>query len=384
MIPRNAEAALSRYARSFPAVCITGPRQSGKTTLAKAAFPHKPYLSLEDPDINLLARSDPRGLLENYPQGLILDEAQSAREIFIYLKTAIDKDPVPGKYIITGSRQFDLLENITESLAGRAAFLTLLPFSAGELKKAGLAEEDPHALMIKGLYPPLYDREISPRDWYTAYIQTYIERDLRSLINVKDLGQFQNFLKFCAARTGALVNLSDLALDAGISHNTARAWLSILETSGIVFFLRPYYRNFGKRLVKHPKLYFIDPGLVCRLLGIQTGEQLFLHPHRGNIFETLIISEQLKTRFNRGLAGELYFWRDNTGGEVDLVFEEAGRLRAREIKSGKTFQPEWIKSLTRWQKTSGAPPGDCALIYGGNTEAIYQGIKILPWNREES
>ena len=380
MIKRTAEAALQRYAKGFPLICITGPRQSGKTTLAKIAFPGKPYISLEDPDIAALARTDPRGLLDSYPDGLILDEAQYVGEIFTYLKTAIDKDPIPGKYIVTGSQQFHLLEKVTESLAGRAAFLTLLPFSIEELIDAGRKPDDSLSAMVSGLYPPLYDRDVSPYDWYTNYIASYIERDVRSIINVKDLGQFQTFVKMCAARSGQLINLSALAADCGLSHNTAKAWISILETSGIVYLLRPYYRNFGKRLVKTPKLYFLDPGLACRLLGIQDSQQLFLHPNRGNLFESFIISELLKARFNTGKTPDLYFWRDNTGIEVDAIQENGTNLIAIEIKSGKTFSPDFLDGLQTWMKFSGEGSENGRVVYAGDLMLSYQGIKIIAWD----
>ncbi|GHV96183.1 ATPase [Spirochaetia bacterium] len=378
MIPRLAEKTLRRYAKGFPVICITGPRQSGKTTLAKLAFSEKPYISLEDPDTALLARTDPRGLLETYPEGLILDEAQYVPELFIYLKTLVDRDSKPGKFIVTGSQQFNLMEKVTESLAGRAAFLTLLPFSLGELEAAALCGDDPFDLMLKGLYPPLYDRDISAYDFYAAYIASYVERDLRQLVNVKDLGLFQLFIKFCAARSGNLLNLSALAVDCGITHNTARSWLSVLETSGLVFLLKPYFVNFGKRLVKTPKFYFTDTGLACRLLGIQNREQLFTHPLRGGLFEGFIISELLKNRLNRGMSPDLWFWRDNTGEEVDCLFQNNGGLHVMEIKSGKTFNEEMIRGLAQWQKTSGQA-GDCNLVYAGSQEAVVKGIRLVSW-----
>jgi len=385
MIPRIAEETLRRYAGGFPVICITGPRQSGKTTLAKLAFPKKQYFSLEDPDTQLLARSDPRGFLDqlSWPDGLILDEAQYLPEIFKYIKATVDNDPKPGRYIITGSQQFSLMEKITESLAGRASFLTLLPFSLAELASAPeagspLSVENPWELMIKGLYPPLYDRDLSPQDFYAAYIASYVERDLRQLVNVKDLSTFQSFIKFCAARTGGVLNLSSLASDCGITHNTVKAWISVLSISGIIYLLRPYYKNFGKRLVKSPKLYFTDPGLACRLLGIQTAEQLFLSPLRGSLFEGFIISELLKNRLNRGETPELWFWRDNNDMEIDCLIGGAEKLVALEIKSGKTFSDEMTNGLERWSKiyTEG---GDRLLVYAGLQKSVYKGIKLLPW-----
>ncbi|MDR3338301.1 MAG: ATP-binding protein [Treponema sp.] len=370
-----------RYARGFPVICISGPRQAGKTTLAKMTFPDKPYLSLEDPDIAHLARTDPRGFLAAYPDGLILDEAQYAPEFFIWLKTAVDALPEPGKYIITGSQQFNLLEKVTESLAGRAALLTLLPFTVEELKNAGLQEADPFALLLKGLYPPVYDRDLSPMDWYSQYLSLYVERDIRSLLNVKDLAQFQLFVKMCASRTGQLLNLSALAADCGITHNTAKSWIGVLETSGIMYIMRPYYRNYGKRLVKSPKIHFLDPGLTCRLLGIRGREQLFIHPLRGNIFESFIVSELLKHRFNAGLSADLYSWSDNTKNEIDALIEDCTTITAIEIKSGQTILPEFLNGLKSWIKFSGSSAKDCYLVYAGNINMTQQDMHIVSWDR---
>jgi predicted AAA+ superfamily ATPase len=381
MIPRIAEKTLRRYAKGFPVICITGPRQSGKTTLAKLAFPRKKYLSLEDPDIALLARSDPRGFLEAWPNGLVLDEAQYVPELFKYIKTMVDKNPKPGMYIITGSQQFNLMEKVTESLAGRAAFLTLLPFSVAELESAELCGEEPFEIMLKGLYPPLYDRDISAGDFYSAYITSYVERDIRQLVNVKELSTFQKFIKFCAARTGGILNLSSLAADCGITHNTAGAWLSALEISGIIFLLRPYFNNFGKRLIKSPKLYFTDPGLACRLLGIQTTEQLFLNPLRGGLFESFIIAELVKNRLNQGHNPGIWFWRDNTGMEIDCLIEENNKLLAIEIKSGKTFSEDMTDGLQHWGRISDGSAGkrEFALVYAGSQKSNYKEIKLIPW-----
>jgi predicted AAA+ superfamily ATPase len=381
MIPRKAAETVKRLEQGFPVLCITGPRQSGKTTLAKACFPEKPYLSLDDPDIARLAKEDPRGLLDTYRDGLILDEAQSVPALFTYLKTAVDADPRPGKYMVTGSQQFRLLAGVTESLAGRAAFLTLLPFSVAELEASGKLPPDPFMAIIKGFYPPLYDREVSPYDWYTNYITSYVERDVRSIINVKDLGQFQMFVKMCANRIGQLLNLSALALDCGLSHNTARAWLSVLETSGIIYLLKPYHRNFGKRIVKSPKLYFVDPGLAARLLGIKSAEELFVHPHRGNLFESFVVAELLKARCSSGLDPDLYFWRDNVGTEIDILFEEGQKLKAIEVKSGKTFTPEHAAGLETWMRYSGSKPEDCSVVYAGERALQWKGLSLVPWRQ---
>jgi len=379
MIPRHASNTLKRLEKGFPVLCVTGPRQSGKTTLVRETFPDKPYLSLEDPDIARLAKEDPRGLLESYRDGLILDEAQTVPEIFAYLKTAVDANPKPGNYIVTGSQQFGLLSGVTESLAGRAAFLSLLPFASSELGESKKLAADPFEAIVKGFYPPLFDRDVSPYDWYTNYIASYVERDVRSILNVKDLGQFQVFVKMCAARVGQLLNLSALALDCGLTHNTARAWLSVLETSGIVYLLRPYHANFGKRLVKSPKLYFIDTGLAARLLGIRTPEEFFIHPNRGNLFESFVVAELLKNRYNRGLDPDIYFWRDSIGNEVDVVFPDGKGLKALEIKSSKTFVSELATGLEAWMRHSDAHPEDCGLAYAGGRGLQWKGLSVIPW-----
>ncbi|HAP44168.1 MAG: AAA family ATPase [Spirochaetes bacterium GWD1_61_31] len=380
MINRAAEATLQRLRKGFPVLCITGPRQSGKTTLARAAFPEKSYVSLEDPDMARLAREDPRGLLDSYKDGLILDEAQYVPELFAYLKTAVDLNPAPGRFVVTGSQQFSMLAGVTESLAGRAAFLSLLPFTISELQAAGRLKSDPFDMILNGFYPPLFDRQVSAYDWYTNYIASYIERDVRSVLNVKDLGVFQTFVKMCASRIGQLLNLSALALDCGLSHNTAKAWLSVLEASGIIYLLQPFHRNFGKRLVKSPKLYFTDTGLASRLLGMQSAEQLFLHPLRGHIFESFVVSEILKSRLNKGQDPDIYFWRDNVGAEVDVVFEDGLKLCALEIKSGKSFAPEHAAGLETWMKYAGTTPDDCSLVYAGDRSLSWKGLAIHSWS----
>ncbi len=379
MVPRLAESTLHRLARGFPVLCITGPRQSGKSTLVRAAFPEKPYLSLEDPDVARLAREDPRGLLDGFRDGLVLDEAQYVPDIFAYLKTAVDRKPSPGTYVVTGSRQFDLLSGITESLAGRAAFVRLLPFSVAELSAGGLSPQEPYDAILKGFYPPLYDRDVVPYDWYTSYIASYVERDVRSILDVKNLGQFQTFVRMCAARIGQLLNVSAIALDCGISHNTARSWLSVLETSGIVYLLRPYQRNFGKRLVKSPKLYFVDSGLAARLLGINTAEQLVVHPHRGALFETFVIAELLKSRLHRGKDPDLSFWRDNVGSGVDVIFDDGSTPRAIEVKAGKVFLPEFAEGIEAWRRFSSVGAESCSILFAGDTELSWKGMRVLTW-----
>ena len=360
-------------------MAITGPRQSGKTTLARATFPQKPYLSLEDPDVRAAAESDPRGLLAAFPEGAILDEAQRAPQLFSYLQTKVDEQIIPGMFVLTGSQQFGLLSGITQSLAGRVGLIHLLPFSASELSSAGLLPGSLEELHVRGLYPPLYDRRILPGDWFAGYIATYVERDARQLINVRDLSAFQRFVKMCAARTGQILNLSSLASDCGISHNTAASWISVLEASYLIHLLRPHHRNFNKRLIKAPKLYFLDAGLAVWLLGVHTTEQMLFHAQRGAIFETFVVSEFLKDRFNQGLPSNLFYWRDSKGLEIDLILENGERLGAVEIKAGQTIAPDFFSSLKRWGKLTGQIDRPAWLVYGGERTWTSENISIIPW-----
>ena len=379
MIPRTAQKALLRLAKGFPIVAITGPRQSGKTTLAKLTFPQKPYLSLEDPDVRATAESDPRGLLAAFRDGAILDEAQRAPHLFSYLQTKVDEKIIPGMFVLTGSQQFGLLSGITQSLAGRVGMIHLLTFAAEELAAVRQLPDSLEELLVRGLYPPLYDRDIFSGDWFSGYIATYVERDARQLINVRDLSAFQRFVKMCAARTGQILNLSSLASDCGITHNTAAAWISVLEASYLIYLLRPHHRNFNKRLIKAPKLYFCDVGLAAWLLGINTPEQVRFHAQRGALFETFVVTEFLKGRFNEGLPANLFYWRDSKGLEIDLIREEGEELEAIEIKSGQTIAPDSFTSLKRWLKLAGQPEAPARLIYGGDKALTNKNISIVPW-----
>lgn len=381
MITRTASDTIMRLARGFPVIAITGPRQSGKTTLARSAFPDKPYLTLEDPDTRLLVESDPRGLLSAYPGGLIIDEAQRAPQLFSYLQGVVDNSLVPGKYVLTGSQQFGLLSGITQSLAGRVGMVQLLPFAMDELKSADKLPDDVNRLMLYGMYPPIYDRELDPSDWYSAYVNTYVERDVRQLINVRDLSSFQRFIRMCAARTGQLLNLSSLASDCGITHNTASSWISVLEASYLIYLLRPHFSNFNKRMVKTPKLYFIDTGLAAWLLGVREQEQLLFHAQRGALFENLVVMEFLKASFNRGQQADLHFWRDSKGLEVDLLVGDGVTLKPVEIKSGQTITTDSLTSLKKWCELSGNSDRLAWLVYGGKTELTNGNISIIPWQK---
>jgi predicted AAA+ superfamily ATPase len=379
MIKRASEQTLLRLARGFPVIAITGPRQAGKTTLAKAAFPDKPYLSLEDPDIRSMAEADPRRLLAAYPDGAILDEVQRTPQLFSYLQTHVDANLRPGMFVLTGSQQFGLLSGISQSLAGRVGLVQLLPFSINELTVAGVAPKTVDELLYHGCYPPLHDRRLLPGDWFAGYVSTYIERDVRQLINVRDLSTFQRFLKMCAARTGQLLNLSSLAADCGITHNTAAAWISVLEACYIIHLLRPHYRNFNKRLIKVPKLYFCDVGLAAWLLGVRTVEEVAFHAQRGNLFETLMVSELLKQCWNDGRPSNLFFWRDSKGLEIDLLLEKGEALTPVEIKSGATIAADFTDNLKKWVQLSGNPQQPSWLIYGGDRQFATGSTQIIPW-----
>ena len=379
MINRSATLTLKKMAKGYPVITITGPRQSGKTTLARFVFAHKPYVSLEEPDQMEFAQEDPRGFLAQYPDGAILDEVQRCPALFSYIQGIVDKNKRSGLFILTGSQQFGLISKVTQSLAGRVGLLHLLPFSLGELKANGMAPKSLDDALFKGMYPPIYDRKLSPSSWYANYVLTYIERDVRQMVNVRDLTTFQRFVRMCAARTGQVLNLSGLANDCGITHNTAKAWLSVLEASYIIFLIKPHHRNFGKRLIKSPKLYFYDTGLAAWLLGINDAKQLSIHAMRGALFENLMISELLKGRFNKALASNLYFWRDNTGNEIDVLIEKTGTLIPVEIKSGQTVTKDYFTGLKKWLTIADATTGSSYVIYGGNEGQKRLGIEVLPW-----
>lgn len=379
MIVRDAEHTIRTLLRGFPIVTITGPRQSGKTTLARMVFRDKPYVSLEDPDQRLSAHDDPRSFLERFPDGGVLDEVQRCPELFSYLQTEVDADGRMGLFILTGSQQFGFLSGINQSLAGRTAFIELLPFSFSELIHVDRLPEQADSLLHTGCYPPLYDRDIAPRTWFSAYVTAYIERDVRQMLKIQELETFQRFVRLCAGRTGQLLNLSSLAVECGITHNTAKAWISVLEASYIVFLLRPHHANFNKRLVKAPKIYFYDVGLVSWLLGIQTLEQIETHPLRGYIFETCIIAELMKSRLNQGERPNLFFWRDSNGNEVDVLIDQGTGLVPVEIKSGKTITHEAFTGLLKWCALAGNLAAEPVLIYGGSDSYRQSGVKVVGW-----
>ena len=379
MLARSITPSLQRLATGFPVLAITGPRQSGKTTLARAQFADRPYVSLEDPVERAFANEDPRGFLGRFTQGAVFDEAQRWPDLFSHLQGMVDADRRPGRFILTGSQQFGLLAGVTQSLAGRVGMTRLLPLAAMEIpavtdRKLGL-----DGLMLKGGYPALHTQPVEPTDWFASYIATYVERDVRQVLNIQSLPTFQRFLRLCAGRTGQLLNISALASEAGITANTAKSWLAVLESSDLIHLLPPYFRNFGKRLVKMPKLYFLDTGLACWLLGIRSEDMLSLHPLRGALFENWVIGEFIKARYNQGQPADLYFWRDNNGLEADLIFEQGGKLQMVEIKSGQTITSDTLRAGQRAIRMAEDEALTPWLIYGGDESYERSCVKIFGW-----
>lgn len=384
MYQRDIQKDAKRLAKHFPVLAILGPRQSGKTTLAKQSFPEYKYFSLETPDIREFAQQDPRGFLRNYETGMILDEIQNVPELFSYIQTLVDESGLIGRFILTGSQNFALNNHISQSLAGRIALLKLLPLSINELKNADILPTFYESLLFYGGYPRIHAQKILPTDWYPNYIQTYIERDIRQLKNVSDLSLFQKFVKLCAGRIGQLINWSDLARDCGISYHTAQDWVSLLEASFVVFLLKPHHENFNKRLIKAPKLYFYDTGLACSLLDITSEKYLQSHFLRGNLFESFIISELMKASYNQAGTPYFYFWRDKLGHEIDLIFEQAGKVRAVEIKSSQKLSQDTFKELTYWQKLAQIGTDTSYVIYGGDEPQTRSQAQVYGWKEAPS
>ena len=380
MISRHIKEKLIEVSRYFPVITISGPRQSGKTTLIRDAFPDLPYQLLESPDKKAIVLADPRAFLEQFPKGAILDEVQNIPELFSYLQGIVDDNP-EIKFILSGSQNFLLLEKITQTLAGRTGVLKLLPLSLEELKNTKFAIKNPFEFILKGGYPRLYNQEIPTEFFYSSYIQTYIERDVRTIINVGDLNTFQTFLSLCAGRIGQILNIDSLASDTGITFNTAKKWLSILEASYIIRLLYTHHKNFNKRLVKSPKLYFFDTGLASYLLRIKNQEQLQVHFQRGALFENFVINELMKYRYNSAQKDDLYYWRDKHGKEIDCIIDLGEKLIPIEIKSGKTYTKDFLKGLTYWNKLSGNSPESSFVVYGGKESQKLPNGNLLAWNQ---
>ncbi len=377
MIKREIEPYVLNFSKKYPVISITGPRQSGKTTLAKMCFPKYKYVSLENPDLLELAVSDPKRFINNFNEFVIFDEVQKAPSLFSYIQTVVDEKNKMGQFILTGSQNFLLNEKISQSLSGRVKIVKLLPFSFSEIKK-NFNIKDIDTLLFRGCYPPIYDRNIEPDVWFDDYLATYIERDVRNLKNISNLITFQKFLKLLAARVGQLLNFNSLANETGISHNTARSWFSILEAGYIVYALTPYYENFGKRIVKQPKIYFYDTGLVCALLGLDSPSQLSFHYLRGNIFENFVVTEYLKSRYNICKRNNSFFWRDKNQNEIDLLIQKGNKLIPVEIKSSETFNESLIKNLKKWDKITGKK-NQKFLIYCGEIDIDLEDIKVISW-----
>jgi len=382
VIYREITNTLIKLSKQFPVVGIMGPRQSGKTTLAKETFSNYAYVTLEDIDTKLSAKDDPRRFLLSFAEktGVIIDEIQEVPELFSYMQGIVDQAYKPGFFIVTGSQNFLMYEKITQTLAGRIALLTLLPLTINELQSANQLSFTAEEIMFKGLYPRIYSQNIDVNVWFSNYIATYAERDVRQLINIGDLTTFQKFLKLCAARVGNLLNYAELARDSDISPNTAKAWISILETSYIIKLLQPYYKNYNKRIIKSPKLYFYDTGLASALLGIKNSDELHINPIRGALFENLIIMEFFKKYYNAGQRPEIYFWRDVQGHEIDCVIEESfNTLIPIEIKSSMTINPRFFKELIDWQNITGQSEKDMYLVYAGDQDYLRAHGHIISW-----
>lgn len=382
IIKRTIEPYVKKLARQFPVVALMGPRQSGKTTLVKAVFPDYAYVTLEDLDTRAAAQEDPRSFFAQYmhARGVIIDEIQEVPDLFSYLQGIVDTLQRPGFFILTGSQHFLIYEKITQTLAGRIALLTLLPLSIDELERAHVVPEDVESLVIKGAYPRLYAQETDVQTWCKNYIATYVEKDVRQVLKISDVVTFQKFLKLCAARIGTIVNYADLARDADMSPHTAKAWLSILEASFIILQVYPYYKNYNKRVIKSPKLYFYDTALVCSLLGIKTAQELYDHPMRGPLFEACMISEFFKYNYHHNLLPQLYFWRDVQGHEIDLIVEkDYTTVIPVEMKAGRTINPSYFKELLTWQTISQQHNVPVYVLYAANQTSKRKHGDVYSW-----
>ncbi len=379
MIKRTLAAKLISLAQKFQVITLTGPRQSGKTTLVRAAFPELAYTSLEEPDIRQLALTDPRGFLSNYPNGAILDEIQNTPDLLSYIQRIVD-DNRQVRFILTGSSNFLLMEKISQTLAGRTAVLHLLPLSLIELEPL---TEPFEALIFKGQYPRIFDRNIHPTDFYPSYIQTYVEKDVRLIKNIGDINAFIQFTQLCAGRIGQPLNYASLANDVGISPNTVKSWISILESSYILYRLHPYHRNFNKRLVKSPKLYFYDTGVACSLLGIRKQDQISLHYLKGSLFENLILNEFIKRSYNRGEYLLPHFWQDNHGKEIDCILEDGNSVTAVEVKSGKTMSASYFDNLHFWLSLAEGMKVQGFVVYGGDQSMQTKHGLLVSWKELE-
>ena len=368
MINRGIADKIKQLSEKFPIVTVTGPRQSGKSTLLKHIFSDWRYVSLENPDMRSFASEDPNGFIKTFDNHVIIDEAERVPSLFSYLQTHIDDINETGMYMLAGSRNFHLMAAIDQSLAGRTAIMKLLPLSRHELHEAGELPNTINEQIFKGFYPRIYDKDIAPTDYYPSYIATYVERDVRAMLNIGDLGRFTRFIRLCAGRIGQLLNKSNLATETGVTIPTVESWLSVLEASYILYRLEPNFNNYNKRIVKTPKLYFYDTGLACSLLGITSSEQLDVHFLRGGLFENMVVNQFIKDGLNRGIMPDLTFWRDSSGTEVDLVETNGLEQHGYEIKSGNTFTASFFDGLRKWGELSHTPESRRTVIYCGSND----------------
>lgn len=383
-IKRTIYGAMDKMRSKYPILALTGPRQSGKTTMLKTLFPNYRYVNLENPDMRTYATDDPKGFLDEFDRFVIFDEAQRVPALFSYLQAIVDDSGIMGQFILSGSQNFHLMQSITQSLAGRVAIFKLFPFDNTELKSANWLDTSDYLInMMKGYYPAIYDRAIPPKTFYSNYVQTYIQRDVSELIKVQDIRSFQNFIALCATRAGQLLNLNSLANECGISQPTAKAWLSALENSYIVFQLHPYHNNFSKRIVKTPKLYFYDSGLLCHLLKINNHLQLQTHPFKGALFENAMIAEYVKQSYHNDNVKDTWFWRDSAGNEIDLLIEgeNGAAIEIVEFKASTTIMPDLFKGLNYFEQLSGWKNLKKCLVYGGNTSQNRTAGKVVPWKK---
>lgn len=379
MIDRQIGSKILDHANKMPVLAITGPRQSGKTTLVKYLFPGYQYLNLENPVEREFAETDPMGFLKNHPRGLILDEIQNVPALFSYIQTITDDTGEQGKFVLTGSNNFLLLEKITQSLAGWVTIFHLLPFSLGELAAANISFNKYEEILWKGFYPRLHDKKLLPADIYSSYLQTYVERDLRKLINVKSLNQFQRFLRLCAGRIGQIINFSNIASETGVDYKTIQNWLSILETCYIVYTLPAWHENFNKRITKTPKIYFYDTGIASFLLGIHSPETLDIHFAKGSLFENMILNEIRKSFQNSNLSPRMYYWRENNGTEIDLIIDKGNKFIPVEIKSGRTVNRDFFRNLLAITRLAKDRIEKSLLVYGGNEDQERSDVSVRSW-----
>ncbi|MEM6877517.1 MAG: ATP-binding protein [Bacteroidota bacterium] len=379
VVPRLLTNKIKQFVRQYPIVALTGPRQSGKTTILRAMFEGYRYLSLEDISVREFAENDPIGFLKQYDDKVIFDEAQRVPSLFPYLQVSVDKSRKLGQYILSGFQNFHMMERITQSLAGRVAITRLLPFDAKELKAADLFEENWMEMAFKGFYPAIYDRNLSPREFYNSYLSTYIDRDVSDLRNIHDFRAFRTLLGLLAGRVGQLINYSDLAKSIGVSQPTVKAWIAVLERSYIVYTLPPYFENFSQRLIKRPKIYFYDTGLLCFLLGVMDPEAIQASNLRGPIFENLCVAELLKRNEHEYTLLDFYFWRNSSGKEIDLLHLLNGGLSIYEVKSTSTRSTKIMKGLQFFSELAKGQVKQKTILYGGSESEVWNDVQFRPW-----